>query len=176
LEAPEAFGLVLRTRRLDAGLTQEQLAFEAEIQRVYVSKLELGQYQPTLTMLLTLAKALDCAASDLVVEVEQQLANARRAHSAFEPRRSRRNNPRAELSLQLCFRAWRASTAIPRQAPRCRRRAPASVALAPLQQTPLLQPYLQKGSSRPASSAIYSVAQAERRFRVHKAKSDSTHL
>lgn len=76
MEAPEAFGLVLRTRRLDAGLTQEQLAFEAEIQRVYVSKLELGQYQPTLTMLFTLAKALDCAASDLVVEVEQQLANA----------------------------------------------------------------------------------------------------
>jgi transcriptional regulator with XRE-family HTH domain len=78
LEAAEAFGLVLRARRLDAGLTQEQLAFEAEIQRVYVSKLELGKYQPTLTMLLTLAKALDCAASDLVDEVEQHLASAHR--------------------------------------------------------------------------------------------------
>jgi transcriptional regulator with XRE-family HTH domain len=92
LEAAEAFGLVLRTRRLDAGLTQEQLAFEAEIQRVYVSKLELGQYQPTLTMLLTLAKALDCAASDLVVEVEQQLANSHRkqkAASATRPQRIR---------------------------------------------------------------------------------------
>jgi transcriptional regulator with XRE-family HTH domain len=75
LEAAEAFGLVLRRRRIEAGLTQEQLAFEADIQRVYVSKLELGQYQPTLTMLLTLAAALECAASDLVEQVEQQLAN-----------------------------------------------------------------------------------------------------
>jgi transcriptional regulator with XRE-family HTH domain len=90
LEAAEAFGLVLRTRRLDAGLTQEQLAFEAEIQRVYVSKLELGQYQPTLTMLLTLAKALDCAASDLVVEVEQQLANAHRKQKTASTKRPQR--------------------------------------------------------------------------------------
>lgn len=90
MEAAEAFGLVLRTRRLDARLTQEQLAFEAEIQRVYVSKLELGQYQPTLTMLLTLAKALDCAASDLVVEVEQQLANAHRKQKAASTKRPQR--------------------------------------------------------------------------------------
>ncbi len=92
MEAAEAFGLVLRTRRLDAGLTQEQLAFEAEIQRIYVSKLELGQHQPTLTMLLTLAKALNCAASDLVVEVEQQLTNAHRKQetaAATRPQRAR---------------------------------------------------------------------------------------
>lgn len=78
MEAPEAFGHVLRARRLNAGLTQEQLAFEAEIQRVYVSKLELGHYQPTLTMLLTLARALKCSATDLVAEVEQRLTDAKR--------------------------------------------------------------------------------------------------
>jgi transcriptional regulator with XRE-family HTH domain len=74
LEAAQAFGAVLRARRLEANLTQEQLAFEAEIQRVYVSKLELGQAQPTLAMLLTLAKALHCTASDLVAAVEQQIS------------------------------------------------------------------------------------------------------
>ena len=63
LEAVEAFGTVLRERRLQAGLTQEQLAFEADIRRNYVSMLELGQNQPTLSMLFTLATALGCAPS-----------------------------------------------------------------------------------------------------------------
>ena len=97
MEAAEAFGLVLRAHRLGAGLTQEQLAFEAEIQRVYVSKLELGQYQPTLTMLLTLAKALNCAASDLVVEVEQQLANARRKRKTAGTTRPQRIRAKTKL-------------------------------------------------------------------------------
>ncbi|QYD68755.1 helix-turn-helix domain-containing protein [Paraburkholderia edwinii] len=94
MEAAEAFGLVLRRRRLEARLTQEQLAFEAEIQRVYVSKLELGQYQPTLTMLLTLAKALNCSASDLVSEVEQQLASVREKAQADAATASRRSRPK----------------------------------------------------------------------------------
>lgn len=98
MEAAEAFGLVLRARRLDAGLTQEQLAFEAEIQRVYVSKLELGQYQPTLTMLLTLAKALNCAASDLIVEVEQQLANAHRKRKIVGTTRPQRIRAKTKLA------------------------------------------------------------------------------
>ena len=78
MEAVEAFGTVLRERRLQAGLTQEQLAFEADIRRNYVSMLELGQNQPTLSMLFTLATALGCAPTDLLLELEQRLAAARR--------------------------------------------------------------------------------------------------
>jgi transcriptional regulator with XRE-family HTH domain len=90
LEAAEAFGAVLRACRLAANLTQEQLGFEAEIQRVYVSKLELGQAQPTLSMLLTLAKALNCTASDLVAAVEQHMATAHtRRKSGQGPKRVR---------------------------------------------------------------------------------------
>ena len=90
MEAAEAFGTVLRARRLEANLTQEQLAFEAEIQRVYVSKLELGRAQPTLAMLLTLARALDCTASELVAAVEQCILNAhKKKKSGSEPRRLR---------------------------------------------------------------------------------------
>jgi hypothetical protein len=51
LEAVDVFGAILRERRLQAGLTQEQLALEADIRRTYVSMLELGQHQPTLNML-----------------------------------------------------------------------------------------------------------------------------
>ncbi|WP_235851072.1 helix-turn-helix domain-containing protein [Paraburkholderia piptadeniae] len=70
------FGVMLRERRLAAGLTQEQLAFEASIRRNYVSMLELGQHQPTLTMLFALATALDCTPSDLLADLETRLAQS----------------------------------------------------------------------------------------------------
>lgn len=77
LEALQAiFGVLLRERRLAAGLTQEQLAFEASIRRNYVSMLELGQHQPTLTMLFSLATALACKPSDLLTDLELRIANS----------------------------------------------------------------------------------------------------
>lgn len=78
MELAAVFGAVLRERRLRAELTQEQLAFEADIQRVYVSGLELGRYQPTLTMLFKLAKALRCTPGELVTEVDMKITDARR--------------------------------------------------------------------------------------------------
>ncbi|RXZ32333.1 XRE family transcriptional regulator [Oxalobacteraceae bacterium CAVE-383] len=53
-----SFGLVLRDLRKDAGLSQEQLGFEAGLQRNYISELELGQKQPSVTTLFKLSKAL----------------------------------------------------------------------------------------------------------------------
>ncbi|EPZ16379.1 hypothetical protein M622_12895 [Thauera terpenica 58Eu] len=58
MDAGEAFGKVLRHVRREAGLTQEQLGFEADLRRTYVSLLELGQQQPSLTTILKLAAAL----------------------------------------------------------------------------------------------------------------------
>ncbi|WP_175147690.1 helix-turn-helix domain-containing protein [Paraburkholderia ultramafica] len=73
MELAEVFGAVLREHRIRAELTQEQFAFEADIRRNYVSMLELGQHQPTLTMLFSLAAALKCSPSELVAEVEKKL-------------------------------------------------------------------------------------------------------
>ena len=84
LEAVEAFRTVLCERRLQAGLTQEQLAFEADIRRNYVSMLEPGQNQPTLSMLFTLPTALGCTPSDLLLEVEQRPAAAGRVRKKKE--------------------------------------------------------------------------------------------
>lgn len=44
----EAFGKVLRDLRLARGLSQEALAYEAEIQRNFVSLIERGHNQPTI--------------------------------------------------------------------------------------------------------------------------------
>ena len=54
-----AFGTVLRTARDAAGLSQEQLAEAADVDRTYLSLLERGLRQPTLHMLLRLACAVD---------------------------------------------------------------------------------------------------------------------
>ncbi|MFT7773077.1 helix-turn-helix domain-containing protein [Roseateles sp.] len=64
------FGRVLRRLRKQAGLTQEQLGFEAEVERNYISMLERGKRQPTLTTLVMLSRPLKCKASHLVALVE----------------------------------------------------------------------------------------------------------
>lgn len=64
------FGRVLRDLRKQAGLTQEQLGFEAELERNYISMLERGERQPTLTTLVKLARPLQSKASHMVALVE----------------------------------------------------------------------------------------------------------
>ena len=74
-----AFGLALRRARLTAGMTQEQLGLEAGIQRNFVSLIETGQNQPTITTIAKLARALRRAPSALVAEAESELRKSRKA-------------------------------------------------------------------------------------------------
>lgn len=66
MEIGVAVGRVLRQIRQDAGLTQEQLALEADVQRNYVSLIERGINQPTIAVLF---KHCQC------VEVQPVLAD-----------------------------------------------------------------------------------------------------
>lgn len=66
-----AFGKVIRGLRLKAGLTQEQLGFEADLRRTFISLLELGQQQPTLTTIIRLARPLNTSAARIVASVEK---------------------------------------------------------------------------------------------------------
>ncbi len=81
MEPAVAFGKVLRSLRLKSGLTQEQLGFEAGLRRTYVSILELGQQQPSLTTILKLSGSLGRSAQDMIGLVEAELAKGRRRHS-----------------------------------------------------------------------------------------------
>lgn len=67
-----AFGIVLRRMRNARGLSQEKLAFEAELQRNYISLMELGTNQPTITTIFKLAKALKIKPHELISEVEDE--------------------------------------------------------------------------------------------------------
>jgi transcriptional regulator with XRE-family HTH domain len=75
LEPAVAFGKVLRQLRQEAGLTQEQLGFEADLRRTYISILELGQQQPSLSTILKLATALHQPGATLIGMVETELAS-----------------------------------------------------------------------------------------------------
>ena len=68
----EAFGKVLRALRVERGLSQEALALEAGIQRNYVSLIERGVNQPTITIIFKLATALEMNPSQVVELVEKE--------------------------------------------------------------------------------------------------------
>ena len=64
-----AFADKLRSRRAGLGVSQEELAHRAGLNRTYVAKLELATNQPTLTALHLLAQALDVPLNDLMAAV-----------------------------------------------------------------------------------------------------------
>jgi transcriptional regulator with XRE-family HTH domain len=74
----QAFGRVLRELRIEAGLTQEKLGFEAGLERVYVSLLERGQRSPSLVVILDVAKALGLTGAELISRLEQRTRTGRR--------------------------------------------------------------------------------------------------
>jgi transcriptional regulator with XRE-family HTH domain len=61
-----AFGKAVRRRRKELGLSQEQLAFMAGVQRNYVSLIELGRSQPTVALAHSVSLALDLRLSELI--------------------------------------------------------------------------------------------------------------
>ena len=61
--------MVLRSLRKEAGLTQEQLGFEANLRRTYISTLELGEQLPSLETVLKIAEALQISPGSLVDRV-----------------------------------------------------------------------------------------------------------
>ncbi len=66
-----AFGEAVRRERERKGLSQEDLGFEAELDRTYVSGVERGVRNPTVVTVRRLAKALGVAASRLMQVAER---------------------------------------------------------------------------------------------------------
>lgn len=68
-----AFGRVLHEIRLARGLSQEQLGFESGYHRTYISFLERGKKNPTLSTVMDLADTLRVPAWELIRKVEERL-------------------------------------------------------------------------------------------------------
>jgi len=71
------FGEVLQRHRAVVGISQEELALRAGVDRTFISRLERGVRQPTITTLINLAEALSVSAADLVGETESAYQHAR---------------------------------------------------------------------------------------------------
>ncbi len=66
MKPEEAFGLILKAARTRKGLSQEQLALSSELDRTFISMLERGQRQPSLTSILCISASLDIPADELI--------------------------------------------------------------------------------------------------------------
>jgi transcriptional regulator with XRE-family HTH domain len=67
---PTAFGQVLRQQRVNAGFSQEELAFRCGLDRTYVSGVERGIRNPTLQSAGRLALGVGVPLSTLIKEAE----------------------------------------------------------------------------------------------------------
>ena len=67
------FGNILRSIRKFRGFSQEKLAFEANLDRTYISLLERGQRMPTLDTIFKLAEALKISPSEFIKKIEEDL-------------------------------------------------------------------------------------------------------
>lgn len=68
----QIFGTVLRQYRSARNISQEELAFQAGVDRTFVSRLERGIRQPTITTLIGIGQALGVSAADLVRDTEKE--------------------------------------------------------------------------------------------------------
>ncbi|MEQ8539172.1 MAG: helix-turn-helix transcriptional regulator [Coleofasciculus sp. D1-CHI-01] len=69
----KAFGTVLQRLRKAKRLSQEELSFRSQLDRTFISRLEGGLRQPTLSTMIRLAEALGVSAASMVAEVENLL-------------------------------------------------------------------------------------------------------
>lgn len=73
MEPEEALGAVLRLLRKQRGLSQETLALDAEVERNYISLIELGKNSPSIRILFKLSKALGVSPSVFLAGVEAHI-------------------------------------------------------------------------------------------------------
>ena len=83
-------GNLLRRARVGAGISQAELAFRAHVVQSVISAYEAGRRQPSLS---TLARLIDAAGYDLVVDIQQQPAQLSRLSGPVgrQVRRKRRD-------------------------------------------------------------------------------------
>jgi transcriptional regulator with XRE-family HTH domain len=77
IPTPRRMGRRLKKLRTAKGMSQDALAKRAKITREYVNKLEAGRYDPTMTVLVRLARGLDVPVTELLNESGRRAARRR---------------------------------------------------------------------------------------------------
>ncbi|MFU5804188.1 helix-turn-helix domain-containing protein [Pseudomonas aeruginosa] len=76
-ELAQAFGAAVRALRTERGIAQETLANLAGIERSHMGKVERGEHQPTLSLIIKIAGALECSSAVLMSRTEELLGVVR---------------------------------------------------------------------------------------------------
>jgi DNA-binding XRE family transcriptional regulator len=78
-EVALAFGEVFQSMRVERALAQDAFALVAGVDRSYYGKLERGERQPSVGLLLRISKAFGVSGAEVMAAAEQLMAkNARR--------------------------------------------------------------------------------------------------
>lgn len=70
MEISQAFGTVLKKHRKSAGLSQEQLALQCDLDRTYIGLLERAQRQPSISTIFSICEVLKIKPHELIKEIE----------------------------------------------------------------------------------------------------------
>lgn len=72
VELMQALAIEIKVRREQLGFTQEDLAGRCELDRPYISLIEVGKKQPTISVLLRLALGLELSLGEFMHKVESR--------------------------------------------------------------------------------------------------------
>lgn len=70
-----AFGSVVREKRNEYQLSQEELAFRSGVNRTHLVEIEKGKHSPSLDLVFKIASGLGISASSIVSAVEKRLGS-----------------------------------------------------------------------------------------------------
>lgn len=74
MDVDQAFGQALRSLRTKRKWSQTDLALRADVDRNYISLIELGRNSPSIRMVYRLCDALDVMPSELLRDVDKRIA------------------------------------------------------------------------------------------------------
>ena len=80
MEPDQAFGQALRSLLTKRKWTQTDLALRADVDRNYVSLIELGRNSPSVRLMFRLCDALDITPSDMLKDVERRIRVQAKPH------------------------------------------------------------------------------------------------
>ncbi len=99
MRAAQRLGKQLQRFRMRRGLTQAQLAVNVGLSRTFVTRLELGQYDPTLSTLVRLANTLRISVTDLLGETMSLMVWWQVGGQRFSTREEAEDHARATSEL-----------------------------------------------------------------------------
>lgn len=84
-ELLHAFAIALKMARAEKNISQDSLAYRTGISRASIARIELGQFQPTISMLFHLCKGLDMPPADLIAQTTARYEKDKEIQSLISP-------------------------------------------------------------------------------------------